>query len=72
MPDTKINFIKLYLYDSLSKEKSYVDISIKSEKMVMLDSLYVVPVSDTIENLITGFPYEKLSDTKYRVRLNNL
>ena len=72
MPDTKVNFIKLYLYDSLSKEKSYVDITIKSEKMVMLDSLYVVPVSDTIENLITGFPYEKLSDTKYRVRLNNL
>lgn len=48
MPNTKVNFIKLYLYDSLSKEKSYVDITIKSEKMVMLDSLYVVPVSDTI------------------------
>lgn len=72
MPDTKINFIKMYLYDSLSKEKSYVDIMIKSEKVVMLDSIYVVPISDTIENLITGFPYEKLSDTKYRVRLNNL
>lgn len=72
MPNTKINFIKMYLYDSLSKEKSYVDIMIKSEKVVMLDSIYVVPISDTIENLITGFPYEKLSDTKYRVRLNNL
>jgi hypothetical protein len=72
MPDTKVNFIKMYLYDSLSKEKSYVDIMIKSEKVVMLDSIYVVPISDTIENLITGFPYEKLSDTKYRVRLNNL
>lgn len=72
MPDTKINFIKMYLYDSLSKEKSYVDITIKSEKMVMLDSLYVVPVNDNIDNLIAGFPYEKLSDTKYRVRLNNL
>lgn len=72
MPDTKINFIKMYLYDSLSKEKAYVDIMIKSEKVVMLDSIYVVPISDTIENLITGFPYEKLSDTKYRVRLNNL
>ena len=72
MPDTKVNFIKMYLYDSLSKEKSYVDIMIKSEKVVMLDSIYVVPISDTIENLITGFPYQKLSDTKYRVRLNNL
>lgn len=72
MPDTKVNFIKMYLYDSLSKEKSYVNIMIKSEKVVMLDSIYVVPISDTIENLITGFPYEKLSDTKYRVRLNNL
>lgn len=72
MPDTKINFIKMYLYDSLSKEKAYVDIMIKSEKMVILDSIYVVPISDTIENLLTGFPYEKLSDTKYRVRLNNL
>lgn len=72
MPDTKVNFIKMYLYDSLSKEKAYVDIIIKSEKVVMLDSIYVVPISDTIENLITSFPYEKLSDTKYRVRLNNL
>lgn len=72
MPDTKINFIKMYLYDSLSKEKLYVDITIKSEKMVMLDSLYVVPVNDNIDNLLTGFPYEKLSNTKYRVRLNNL
>lgn len=72
MPDTKINFIKMYLYDSLSKEKAYVDIMITSKKVVMLDSIYVVPISDTIENLITGFPYEKLSDTKYRVRLNNL
>ena len=72
MPDTKINFIKMYLYDSLSKEKAYVDITIKSEKMVMLDSLYVVPINDTIENLLTGFPYEKLSNTKYKVRLNNL
>lgn len=72
MPDTKVNFIKMYLYDSLSKEKAYVDIMIKSEKVVMLDSIYVVPINDTIENLITGFPYEKLSDTKYRVRLNNL
>lgn len=72
MPDTKVNVIKMYLYDSLSKEKAYVDIIIKSEKVVMLDSIYVVPISDTIENLITGFPYEKLSDTKYRVRLNNL
>ena len=72
MPDTKINFIKMYLYDSLSKEKAYVDIMIKSEKVVMLDSIYVIPINDNIENLITGFPYEKLSDTKYRVRLNNL
>ena len=72
MPDTKVNFIKMYLYDSLSKEKAYVSIMIKSEKVVILDSIYVVPIGDTIENLITGFPYEKLSDTKYRVRLNNL
>jgi hypothetical protein len=72
MPDTKVNFIKMYLYDSLSKEKAYVDIMIKSEKVVMLDSIYVVPINDNIENLIAGFPYEKLSDTKYRVRLNNL
>ena len=72
MPDTKVNFIKMYLYDSLSKEKAYVDIMIKSEKVVMLDSIYVVPISDTIENLLTGFPYEKLSDTKYRVKLNTL
>ena len=72
MPDTKVNFIKMYLYDSLSKEKAYVDIMIKSEKVVMLDSIYVVPINGNIENLIAGFPYEKLSDTKYRVRLNNL
>lgn len=72
MPDTKVNFIKMYLYDSLSKEKAYVDIMIKSEKVVMLDNIYVVPINDNIENLIAGFPYEKLSDTKYRVRLNNL
>lgn len=72
MPDTKVNFIKMYLYDSLSKEKAYVDIMIKSEKVIMLDSIYVVPINDNIENLIAGFPYEKLSDTKYRVRLNNL
>lgn len=72
MPDTKVNFIKMYLYDNLSKEKAYVDIMIKSEKVVMLDSIYVVPINDNIENLIAGFPYEKLSDTKYRVRLNNL
>ena len=51
MPDTKINFIKMYLYDSLSKEKAYVDIMIKSEKVVMLDSIYVVPINDNIENL---------------------
>lgn len=72
MPDTKVNFIKMYLYDSLSKEKAYVDITIKSEKMVMLDSLYVVPINNNIENLLTGFPYEKLSNTKYKVRLDNL
>lgn len=72
MPDTKVNFIKMYLYDSLSKEKAYVDIMIKSEKVVILDSIYVVHINDNIENLIAGFPYEKLSDTKYRVRLNNL
>lgn len=72
MPDTKVNFIKMYLYDSLSKEKAYVDIMIKSEKVIMLDSIYVVPINDNIENLIAGFPYKKLSDTKYRVRLNNL
>lgn len=72
MPDIKVNFIKMYLYDSLSKEKAYVDIMIKSEKVVMLDSIYVVPIRDTIENLLTGFPYEKLSDTKYRVKLNTL
>ena len=72
MPNTKINFIKMYMYDSLSKEKSYVDIMIKSEKVVMLDSIYVVPINDNIENLLTGFPYEKLSDKKYKVRLDNL
>lgn len=72
MSDTKINFIKMYLYDSLSKEKAYVDITIKSEKVVMLDSIYVVPIDDTVENLIQGFPYEKLSATKYKVRLDNL
>ena len=72
MPDTKVNFIKLYLYDNLSKKKAYVDITIKSEKVVMLDSIYVVPINDHIENLLTGFPYEKLSDTKYKVRLTDL
>lgn len=72
MSDTKINFIKMYLYDSLSKEKAYVDIIIKSEKVVMLDSIYVVPIDNTVENLLQGFPYEKLSDTKYKVRLDNL
>ena len=72
MDTSPLNFIKMYLYDSLSREKTYVDITIKSEKMAMVDNLYVVPINDTIENLIAGFPYEKLSKNKYKVRLTDL
>lgn len=72
MDTSQLNFIKMYLYDSLSQEKTYVNITIKSEKMAMVDNLYVVPINDTMENLLTGFPYEKLSETTYKVRLSNL
>lgn len=72
MDTSPLNFIKMYLYDSLSKEKMYVNITIKSEKMAMVDNLYVVPINDTMENLLQGFPYEKLSETTYKVRLDNL
>lgn len=72
MDTSPLNFIKMYIYDSLSKEKTYVDITIKSEKIAMVDNLYVVPINDTIENLVAGFPYEKLSENKYKVRLTEL
>ena len=72
MDTSPLNFIKMYLYDSLSKEKTYVNITIKSEKMAMVDNLYIVPINDTMENLLSGFPYEKLSETTYKVRLDNL
>lgn len=72
MDTSPLNFIKMYIYDSLSKEKTYVDITIKSEKTAMVDNLYVVPINDTMENLLSGFPYEKLSDTRYTVRLTEL
>ena len=72
MDTSPLNFIKMYIYDSLSKEKMYVDITIKSEKMAMVDNLYAVPINDTMENLLSGFPYEKLSDIRYKVRLSNL
>lgn len=39
MDTSPLNFIKMYIYDSLSKEKTYVDITIKSEKMAMVDNL---------------------------------
>ena len=47
MDTSPLNFIKMYIYDSLSKEKTYVDITIKSEKMAMVDNLYAVPINDT-------------------------
>lgn len=72
MDTSPLNFIKMYIYDSLSKEKTYVDITIKSEKMAIVDNLYVVPINDTVESLLAGFPYEKLSETTYKVRLSNL
>ena len=72
MDTSPLNFIKMYIYDSLSKEKTYVDITIKSEKMAMVDNLYAVPINDTMENLLSGFPYEKLSDTRYKVMLTEL
>lgn len=72
MDTSPLNFIKMYIYDSLSKEKTYVDITIKSEKMAMVDNLYAVPINDTMETLLSGFPYEKLSDTRYKVRLTEL
>lgn len=72
MDTSPLNFIKMYIYDSLSKEKTYVDITIKSEKIAIVDNLYVVPINDTIENLVAGFPYEKLSENKYKVRLTEL
>ena len=72
MNTSPLNFIKMYIYDSLSKEKTYVDITIKSEKMAMVDNLYAVPINDTMDNLLSGFSYEKLSDTRYKVRLTEL
>ena len=43
-----------------------------SPRLVYLDHMYALPVNDTIENLVSGFEYERITDTKYRVGLDNL
>lgn len=67
-----INLIKPYLYESIANAKRYVEIEVISPKTVLLDHMYALPVNDTVENLVSGFEYEKITDTKYKVRLDNL
>lgn len=67
-----INLVKPYLYESIANAKRYVEIEVISPRTVLLDHMYALPVNDTIENLVSGFEYEKITDTKYRVRLDNL
>lgn len=67
-----INLVKAYLYESIANAKRYVEIEVISPTLVLLDHMYTQPVNDTVENLVSGFEYEKITDTKYRVRLDNL
>lgn len=67
-----INLVKAYLYESIANDKKYVEIEVISPTLVLLDHMYAQPVNDTVENLVSGFEYEKVTDTKYRVRLDNL
>lgn len=67
-----INLVKAYLYESIANAKRYVEIEVISPKTVLLDHMYALPVNDTVENLVSGFEYEKITDTKYKVRLDNL
>ena len=67
-----INLVKAYLYESIANAKRYVEIEVMSPRLVYLDHMYALPVNDTIENLVSGFEYERITDTKYRVRLDNL
>lgn len=67
-----INLVKPYLYESIANTKRYVEIEVISPKTVLLDHMYALPVNDTVENLVSGFEYEKITDTKYKVRLDNL
>lgn len=67
-----INLVKAYLYESIANAKRYVEIEAMSPRLVYLDHMYALPVNDTIENLVSGFEYEKITDTKYRVGLDNL
>lgn len=67
-----INLVKAYLYESIANAKRYVEIEVISPTLVLLDHMYAQPINDTIENLVSGFEYEKITDTKYRVKLDNL
>lgn len=67
-----INLVKAYLYESIANAKRYVEIEVISPTLVLLDHMYAQPINDTIENLVSGFEYEKVTDTKYKVRLDNL
>lgn len=67
-----INLVKAYLYESIANDKKYVEIEAISPRLVYLDHMYALPVNDTIENLVSRFEYERTTDTKYRVRLDNL
>lgn len=67
-----INLVKAYLYESIANAKRYVEIEVMPPRLVYLDHMYALPVNDTIENLVSGFEYERITDTKYRVGLDNL
>lgn len=67
-----INLVKPYLYESIANAKRYVEIEVISPRTVLLDHMYALPVNDTIENLVSGFEYEKVTDTRYKVKLDNL
>ena len=67
-----INLVKAYLYESIANAKRYVEIEVISPTLVLLDHMYAQPINDTIENLVSGFEYEQVTDTKYKVRLDNL
>lgn len=67
-----INPIHVYIYDSIANGKNYVEIEVKSPNLIILDHLFALSINDTVENLISGFNYEKITNTKYKIRLDNL
>ena len=59
-----INLVKAYLYESIANAKRYVEIEVISPTLVLLDHMYAQPINDTVENLVSRFEYEKVTDKK--------